>query len=101
MHVTKVSVTDAPTQVWPTNLTELLTLAGDISDDEIETKYSDYITPLVAASSGAVSILPDYIGYGVSPETHKRNFAYPPTHTQTAVRNDLDDNETGHHTRYI
>jgi hypothetical protein len=85
MHVTKVSVSDAPTQFWPTNLTEALTLANDISDDEIEMKYFDYITPLVAASSGAVSILPDYIGYGASLKTHNCTYAQPPTYMQAAV----------------
>jgi hypothetical protein len=88
MHDTKVSVSAAPTQVWPTNLTEALTLLRDASDDaelEIAVAYFAYLMPLVAAGSGAVSILPDYIGYGASSKTHNRTFAYPPTYMQSAV----------------
>jgi hypothetical protein len=85
MHVTKVSVSDAPTQAWPTNLTDTLTRLGDSSGNELLMSYFDYLTPLVAASSGAVSILPDYIGFGASLVTHNRTYAYPPTYMQAAV----------------
>ena len=87
MHGTLVSVSRAPTQAWPINLTEGLTLSlsGDFSDSKLLGQYYDYLAPLVAASSGAVSILPDYIGYGSSSETHNRTYAYPPTYMQAAV----------------
>jgi hypothetical protein len=88
MHVTKVSVSAAPTQDWPTNLTEALALLGGSSDDAnnaILLAYLGYLTPLVGAGSGAVTILPDYIGYGESLKTHNRTFAYPPTYMQAAV----------------
>jgi hypothetical protein len=85
MHITKVSVDRAPTQAWPTNLTEALKLPGDTSDTFLLGPYFDYLTPLVAAGSGAVSILPDYIGYGASLDTHNRTYAYPPTYQQAVV----------------
>jgi hypothetical protein len=88
MHVTKISVSAAPTQDWPANLTEALTLFGDSSDDTdnaILLAYFGYLTPLVGAGSGAVTIAPDYIGYGASLKTHNRTFAYPPTYMQAAV----------------
>jgi hypothetical protein len=85
MHLPRVSVSGAPTQRWPNiTLTEALTL--DDSDNlAMLVTYINYLTPLVAASSGAVSIMPDYIGYGASLETHNRTFAYPPTYMQAAV----------------
>jgi hypothetical protein len=85
MHVTLVSVDRAPTQAWPTNLTEAMTLSEDLSNLIFLLPYFDYLAPLVAAGSGAVSILPDYIGYGASLETHNRTYAYPPTYMQAAV----------------
>jgi hypothetical protein len=85
MHVTLVSVNRAPTQAWPTNLTEALTLSADPSELKFLLPYYDYLTPLVAAGSGAVSVLPDYIGYGASLKTHNRTYAYPPTYMQAAV----------------
>jgi hypothetical protein len=85
MHLTTVSVSDAPTELWPTNLTEALTLDDSSDIVDILLTYIDYLAPLVAAGSGAVTILPDYIGYGASLETHNRTYAYPPTYMQAAV----------------
>jgi hypothetical protein len=86
MHLPRVSVSGAPTELWPNiTLTEALTL--DDSDDNMEmlVTYINYLAPLVAASSGVVTIAPDYIGYGASLKTHNRTFAYPPTYMQAAV----------------
>jgi hypothetical protein len=86
MHMAKVSVSGAPTQEWPTTtITEALTLAE--SDDNIEmlVTYINYLAPLLATGSGTVTIVPDYIGYGASLETHNRTYAYPPTYMQAAV----------------
>jgi hypothetical protein len=88
MHVTLASVSDAPTELWPTNLTDALTGGDDDSAAavaEILADYFDFLAPLVAAGSGAVSILPDYVGFGASVSTHNRTYAYPPTYQQAAV----------------
>jgi hypothetical protein len=85
MHLTQVSVSSAPTEVWPANLTEALEL--DDSDDilEILALFVEYLSPLVAAGSGAMAIMPDYIGYGESSQTHNRTYGYPPTYMQAAM----------------
>jgi hypothetical protein len=85
MHRTQVSVSSAPTEAWPTNLTEALAL--DDSDDilEILKVFVEYLSPLVTAGSGAVAIMPDYIGYGESSVTHNRTFGYPPTYMQATM----------------
>jgi hypothetical protein len=82
MHFTKVSVINAGTIAWPANLTEVLTLTNV---EEIISTYIDYFAPLIAAGSGAVSILPDYIGNGASVNTHNRTYGDPPTYMQAAV----------------
>jgi hypothetical protein len=83
MHDTEVSVSDAPTEFWPTNLTEAMALLND--SDNVGFEIAVYFMPLSAASSGAVVILPDYIGYGASSKTQNRTFAYPPAYMQAAV----------------
>jgi hypothetical protein len=86
MHLTRISVSKAPTEFWPTNLTEDLTLDGSTdSAVALITDYTDYLASLVAASSGVVTIMPDYIGYGASLDTHNRTYGYPPTYMQAAV----------------
>jgi hypothetical protein len=86
MHLPRVSVSGAPTEIWP-NITLTEALALDDSDDNMEmlVTYINYLTPLVAASSGVVTIAPDYIGYGASLKTHNRTYAYPPTYMQAAM----------------
>jgi hypothetical protein len=86
MHITKVSVSGAPTQAWPSiSLTEALTLTESDENFDMLLTYATFHTSLMAAGSGAVTIEPDYIGYGESRETHNRTYAYPPTYMQAAV----------------
>jgi hypothetical protein len=86
MHITKVSVSEAPTQAWPTiSLTEALTLAESDENFDMLVTYTTYLAALVAAGSGAVTIEPDYIGYGASVNTHNRTYGYSPTYMQAAV----------------
>jgi hypothetical protein len=86
MHLTQISVSGAPTESWPTNLTKVLTLEEGASNvEDILAGYIDYLAPLVAGGSGAVTVLPDYIGYGASLNTHNRTYGFPPTYMQAAV----------------
>jgi hypothetical protein len=82
MHFTLVTVSSAPTEFWPANLTEALAL--DNAADAL-VPFVDYFTALTAAGSGAVAIMPDYIGYGESSATHNRTYAYLPTYMQAAM----------------
>lgn len=83
MHYTLFTVTNAPTEFWPTNLTQAVDEAGSVEETLLQ--FSDYIAPLVATSSGAVGVLPDYIGYGASLATHNRTFSLPQSYMQAAV----------------
>jgi hypothetical protein len=94
MHLTQTTVANAPTELWPVNLTEVLTLdessTADTADADADAarilvNYIDYLAPLVAAGSGAVTILPDYVGFGASVRTHNRTYGYPPAYMQAAV----------------
>jgi hypothetical protein len=86
MHYAKVTVSSAPTEQWPTSLTEALAPDADTLDlTEILYTFINYLAPLMAAGAGSVAILPDYIGYGESSETHNRTYGYPPTYMQAAV----------------
>jgi hypothetical protein len=61
------------------NLTQALALAGDISDSKLLGPYYD-CTLGCGRFRSAVSIIPDYIGYGASLKRTTRTYAYPPTY---------------------
>jgi hypothetical protein len=79
MHVTLISVGDAPTERWPASLTEEL---NSSDAEEILVTYIDYPAPLVAGGSGAVTILPDL---ALEPGQHAQSYTFPPTYQQAAV----------------
>jgi hypothetical protein len=54
-----------PSRSWPRNVGEALSEEGRPLNT-ILFDYIDYLSAMVAASAGAVSITPDYIGYGES-----------------------------------
>lgn len=86
MHLTQTSVSGAPTEIWPANLTKVLTFEEGASNvEEVLVNFIDYLGPLVAGGSGAVTVIPDYIGFGASLTTHNRTYGFPPTYMQAAV----------------
>lgn len=64
-HGTLIDVEDAPTEFWPSSMTEYLATATANPQNFI-LATADYLFPLAAAGSGAIVVIPDYIGYGQS-----------------------------------
>ena len=70
LHASRPSFKSAPTEAWPEDLTSMLNSVegGTLSMASLQApKISQFVPSLLAASSGSVAILPDYIGYGESP----------------------------------
>jgi hypothetical protein len=92
-HGTVINFDDAPTESWPSNMTELLTTATPI---EVLSETLDYLFATVGAASGAIVVNPDYIGYGESVDydrtylagqTYAQSFAMSWLATQKYVAN--------------
>jgi hypothetical protein len=54
-----------PSRAWPSNVRQAFEEEGRPMNSLLF-DYIDYLSAMVAASAGAVSITPDYIGYGES-----------------------------------
>lgn len=53
-----------PSRVWPVQVQQTLQQGRPLNSLLFD--YMDYLSAMVATSAGAVSITPDYIGYGAS-----------------------------------
>jgi hypothetical protein len=68
-------VAAAPTEIWPSNMTEFL---ATNSPDDILASTMDYLVAAVGAASGAIVVNPDFIGYGESAEYNRTDLAAMP-----------------------
>jgi hypothetical protein len=70
-HSTEINLSGAPTELWPQGS---LAAAVDSTTIPFEQKiymFRNVLAPLLAASSGAAGIMPDYIGFGASQEYNR------------------------------
>jgi hypothetical protein len=74
-HGIVFDTSQGPSDIWPSSVSS--TLVTDQLDDEDKLFiFADAIAASISASSGAVSVLPDYIGYGESRDFN-RTFLTP------------------------
>ena len=88
-HDTAIDVDTAPTDLWPfENVTSILLSSTNstplLTDSEKVLLFQSFISSLVAASGGAVAIMPDYIGYGESKD-YDRAYLAPTVYEQSAA----------------
>jgi hypothetical protein len=83
---------EVPTELWPQDGVRrgwLSPLSENPGNETVVAKFAasaaSFIAAMTAASAGAVSILPDYLGYGESRSTHNRTVAFIPHYQQAAV----------------
>ena len=72
---TRQGVELSATESWPTDFSLVLdkVKTGEISDASFLFVYETMLAPVIAAASGAISVVPDYLGYG---ESYTYNRAY-------------------------
>jgi hypothetical protein len=75
-HDTIVDTDKAPINLWPGDIMTSVLDDDDLSTEEKIYTVRPFVTALMIASSGAVSIMPDYVGYGKSKTTHDRAFFF-------------------------
>jgi hypothetical protein len=74
-HSTESNVNAGPSDLWPVDVTAVL--ASDvITDFQKVLQFRNFLASSVAASAGAISVMPDYIGYGES-KSFDRAFLAP------------------------
>jgi hypothetical protein len=88
-HDTAIDVDTAPTDLWPLeNVTSILLSSADstlvLTNSDKVLLFQSFISSLVAASGGAVAIMPDYIGYGESKD-YDRAYLAPTVYEQSAA----------------
>jgi hypothetical protein len=74
---------DSPSEILPTNLTQALVATGP---EVFFLAITDFLESLVASSSGAVSLIPDFLGYGETVSTHNRTSYLPEFYMQSAAQ---------------
>lgn len=84
MHSFVTDLADCPTEKWPSSLNE--TLQSVIAENtfvDFLSNFFDYFSGVLIASSGVVSVFPDYIGYGESIDFSRSSI--PESYAQAAV----------------
>ena len=77
---------EAPTEVWPDSVQETIDGVMDNYDANIGhfmLVYRDKLVPFLAASIGAVSVVPDRTGFGESALTANRTLFHPTSYAQS------------------
>jgi hypothetical protein len=69
MHGLLLVNRESPSEILPPNLTESLAATGP---EAFFYTTLDFLESLMASSSGAVSLIPDFLGFGESASTHNR-----------------------------
>jgi len=69
MHGLLLDNRASPSEILPTNLTESLATTGP---EAFFLAVIDFLESLIASSSGVVSLIPDFLGFGESASTHNR-----------------------------
>jgi hypothetical protein len=75
------------TESWPRDLTAVL---NGLEDNELSRAsflfvYGTFLAPVVAATAGAMTIVPDYLGYGQSYEYNRAFFTKIPYEQSIAL----------------
>jgi len=86
MPGSRLNDAEAPTNAWPLNFTDTLNkvMDGTLTKETFrESTMAQLVPSMLAASSGSVAIIPDYIGYGFA-ETN-RTFFWPQGYKQSAI----------------
>jgi hypothetical protein len=75
LRPTRLNYSFAPTEFFPPNLTSFIE-ANESNNNtaSIRQLIVDYAPSLLAASSGSIGIVPDYLGFGTSTVTSNRTF---------------------------
>jgi hypothetical protein len=69
LHGSKPAFDSAPTEAWPIDLSAQVAsvLAGSVPQSTLQApKITQVVPSMLAAASGSIALLPDYIGYGES-----------------------------------
>eukprot|EP00536_Pseudo-nitzschia_multiseries_P007440 jgi/Psemu1/324757/estExt_fgenesh1_pg.C_1750039 len=82
-HDTAIDVDSGPTDIWPDDIPSMLN-ENTLNDAEKTLLFQSFASALVAATSGAVALMPDYIGYGESKD-YDRAYLSPMVYEQAAV----------------
>ena len=84
MHTLELDATKSPSETWPTNLNETLdNLSND--QEQLFNLFSPFLDAIMAAATGAIAIIPDYIGYGETQTSYNRTAFYEPSYMQAAI----------------
>jgi hypothetical protein len=70
-HGTAILLESAPTAIWPADMTAYL---AETEPADVLLNTSDYLVAAIFGAGGAVSISPDFIGYGESYQTRRTSF---------------------------
>jgi len=87
LHASRTDVSTAPTEAFPTNLTAMVSSvrAGRLPRSKFQWFMTDVLVALIAASTGAVGIVPDLQGYGESQATVNRTTFFYQGYQQAAI----------------
>jgi hypothetical protein len=92
MHGTTIDVRDAPTESFPANITETLSsLQSQAEVTNFLLSYTSLWSGMTSASSGAIALYPDFIGFGQSTDWN-RTFLLKEPYMQSAAVAWLDAN---------
>ena len=76
-HGLTTDVNQGPSDLWPDSVTEALH-GSNATVANIFNTFHDFLVTVVAATSGAIGVQPDYIGYGESKDYNRTFFAHLP-----------------------
>jgi hypothetical protein len=82
-HDTEIDADAGPTDLWPDDTVSSILQSETLSTQHKYSIFRNFVTSLVASSAGAVSILPDYLGYGES-RGYDRAYLQPFPYLQAA-----------------
>ena len=85
---TRADLALAVTESWPRELETILVeglQGGDLSLESFLFVYETFIAAAVAATSGTIAIMPDYLGYGESYEYDRAYFTKVPYQQSVAL----------------
>jgi len=82
-HDTAIDVDSGPTDLWSDEISSILN-ENTRNDSERTSIFESFVSSLVAATSGAVAVMPDYIGYGESKD-YDRAYLSPMVYEQAAA----------------
>jgi hypothetical protein len=82
MHLEQITVTAIPSERWPTNLRDGFIDTPSFAILEI---FSNFLEPMMATTTGAVAVIPDFLGYGSSSLTFARTPYVQASYMQAGV----------------